>query len=284
MTSLEFPTSQLAWEGINQYFCMEEKTIMENGGVNSSNELTVYNLFIRILKAKIDPDFDFGMRLGYSIKKWTKLVDNYVNRPYLDLVRNEIRIRESKKSKDYTYSYHFANNHGHGKDCLISIVFIRKPKHDCPILCFHTRASEITKRLIFDLLLVQRIGEYVYGEGYPLEIQMFAPMIYLNTEAFILFDNVHSITKMLSRVKDHGPQQKRIAQVLHKMKNTNPDLIKYKSHKRVALQVQRDSKGKPVSGKPGYLIRDCVLFREKPKTPKVLDLIERLNRESGISI
>lgn len=124
----------------------------------------LYDYVVGIKKPKLDSKFDFGRHFNYTISKWKSLVANYISREELNNLAIEIQAEENKNSRGYALALQFQNNHGHGKNCLLSMVFSRRPGKTKPNICVFLRASEITKRLICDLLLFQRIGEYVYKD------------------------------------------------------------------------------------------------------------------------
>jgi len=244
-----FKTLQETWEGLNEYLCTSEKEINENGGGSYGPELISYNIFCKIKRGWVDPEFDFGHTLGYTVKKWSALIKNYVNFHYLDLIRDEVRRRKGRNARNYNFSYHFVNAHGSGKDCLISLTFTKRIYEDHPILVFSVRTSEVTKRLIFDLLLVQRIGEYVYGEGADFEVHFISPSIFISAESFSMYNNHRDIHELLKgQMKSLGKFQTNIVNVLEKFQNIDIASIKYKVNKRSAKQLQRNEDGMPLSG------------------------------------
>lgn len=52
----------------------------------------VYNVFIKIRKAWVDPDFDYGRCFNYKETKWTSLLNNYIDFNKLDLLRSKLRV------------------------------------------------------------------------------------------------------------------------------------------------------------------------------------------------
>lgn len=260
-TRLYYKNMHEAWEGLNEYLANEQDTIVKRGGVIYGNEMVSYDNHIVIELARMKGTFNFGRVLGYKNKKWSKLVNNYVNFDYLDLVRSEVRQRESKNSSNYNYTYHFDNSHGSGKDCLISLTFTRRKGFDKPIVIYNTRASEVTKRLAFDFLLIQRMVEYVYGEKQRVALICNIPFMFINLECFLMYlsakgDNI--IKKDPN--KGYTPYQLRILQRYHEFQNMDVSKIKYKVHARAAKQVQKDPKtGMPISGVPDLFARDIQL-------------------------
>ena len=139
----EFATSQEAWEKINEYFLSKPKEVFDENSSYNSGISIVYNVFMKIRKAWVDPNFDYGKMFNYRSQKWTLLVNNYLDLNKLD---------------------------------LLSAVFSRKIGDDIPTITMVLRSSEITKRLIFDFLLVQRMGEYIYGQDQSFMLQLYVPL------------------------------------------------------------------------------------------------------------
>ena len=77
--SLEFATSQEAWEKLNEMFLTIDPIIFEKGGLANSGLATVYNVFIKIRKAYVDPEFNYGRVFNYTATKWTSLLNNYID-------------------------------------------------------------------------------------------------------------------------------------------------------------------------------------------------------------
>lgn len=269
----EFKNFEEAWSGINEYIATEEEEIIEKKGGIYGTELLAYNNYIRIRNSTLNPEFDFGMLLGYHKKKWTSLIANYCDLDYLDLIRNEIRLREKKNAKSYNYSYHFSNKHGGGKDCLISMVFTKRVGHIKPIVLFNVRISEVTCRLPFDFLLIQRIIEYIYGKDKYCEVHFIAPAMYITAERFSLYQNYKSIRRLLKPYKGHyGRFQKRILKTLKEFLHPDAKNIKYKSFLRSAMNIQKNESGDSLSGVKSLLAKDLLLI-EKPKIDFPSDII-----------
>lgn len=250
-----------AWAGVNEYLANKQDEITSKGGVIYGNEMVSYDNHIFVENCRLDPKFNFGRILGYKNKKWSKLVNNYVNFDYLDLVKSEVRSRESKNSHNYNYTYHFDNSHGSGKDCLISLTFCRRKGFDKPIVIYNTRASEVTKRLAFDFLLIQRMVEHVYGLKMKVSLICSIPFMFINLECFLMYlanKGLDTITK--DDKAGHSPYQLRILQRFYEFQKMDVDKIKYKVHARAAKQVQRDKDGNPISGVPDLFAEELQLF------------------------
>ena len=64
--SLEFATSQEAWEKLNEGFLRLEPALFAKGAIANSGVAVVYNVFIKIRKAWVDQNLIMG---GVSIIK-----------------------------------------------------------------------------------------------------------------------------------------------------------------------------------------------------------------------
>lgn len=258
--TLEYSTSQEAWEGVNRYFLNNSKEILKRGGGRYGPQLISHDMFIKIRKAWVDPDFDFGNMFGYRKQKWSSLVNNYINRDFLDIFKSEVMDKIKKRSPNYNLSMQFDNSHGSGKNCLLSLTVSKRVNMDHPIMSFNLRSSEITKRLLWDLLLVQRIAEYVYGDKEYVSIQVFCGNMYQNTESFIMYNNHERIKDIIkTKGKDLDGWQQRTVKTLEEFSNVDPKNIKYKVHLRSVRQLQRPN-GIPLSGDKPLLAKDCYLF------------------------
>lgn len=64
----------------------------DKGATANSGVAVAYNVFIKIRKAWVDPDFDYGRCFNYKETKWTSLLNNYIDFNKLDLLRSKLRI------------------------------------------------------------------------------------------------------------------------------------------------------------------------------------------------
>lgn len=238
---LEFSTSQKAWEGINEIFIKADPSFFgkDNGTILVNGAKYAYNVVINIRKAWMDPDFDFGKLFNYQSQKWTLLLNNYVNMNQLDLMRSQVRSYELKKSRNYNFSFDFDNTHSNGKGCLIAASFCRRIDLDIPIIIANMRSSEITKRLSFDLLLLQRLGEYVYGDNQSFMIQLNCNQMYCNTETLIMYDNWRPIKKLTKGLSSE--HVKEVLKTLHFFKTCDESQVKYKVYRRTLACLQPGS-------------------------------------------
>lgn len=245
-----FKDSQEAYLELNKFFLNHGGTVLRD---IVSGQVISYDTLVKIDKAWVDPKFDFGNTFGYRRQKWSGLINNYLDLKDLEELKADVLEKEKKKGKHYNVSMAFSNNHAHGKNCLLSLTATRRYNKPNPILSFTLRSSEITKRLLMDLLLIQRIGEYIYGRGVQVELNMFVINMYQDPEAFCMLDSVVPLKKLLEYSgKKKTPYQKKIMKILKRLKTVNVEDVKYKVHKRCVRQLQRPD-GKPLSGdRPMY--------------------------------
>lgn len=283
---LEFPTSLNLWEGINEYMFTEEKDIYKRGGFYQGTQVVSYDMMLKARKAFVDDYFNFGNILGYSMQKWTTLVNNYINLEFLDLLKAQILVREKKKQSNYNEALLFDNSHNSGKGCLLSLVVSRRACDIMPTLTFSLRSSEITKRLIFDLLLVQRVGEYIFGKGSDFSIQVYSPQFYMDVAAFCMYDNHKPLKPLMINGKPKGKIQEVVMKYFDKFLVTDRETVNYKSHQRVVEMLQRDENGKPIFREKDLLAKDLTfdfLDNELPQeflTPKEIRAEKRKKKNN----
>lgn len=256
---------QEAWEKLQEYIANHEVKVRgDREGYLYGTMLSLYDTIIMADSCKIDRKFNFGHALGYQDKKWTKLINNYVNRDYLDLVKSEILSKEKKnKSAHYIHTYHFDNKYGSGKDCLISLTITKRKNDPCPILTYHTRASEITKRLIFDFLLIQRIAEYIYGKDRQCKVICHLIFCFVNLECFMMYLSWKGIDTLKAVTGSYSTFQIRCIEKYEKFLNTPLEKIKYKVHYRAAVQVKMHA-GLIEDTIPTLYAKDLKLFKVNP--------------------
>jgi hypothetical protein len=240
--TLNFLTSQEAWEGLNELFIYNEESIVKRNGTRSGNQLIAYDTFVNISKLWMDPALDFNKLFNYKKNKWVTLVNNYVDRNYLDIVKLDVKTREAKKDNTYNVSYQFSNQHNHGKGCLLSITFTRRPYFPDPLLIVHLRSSEIVKRLGLDFLLVQRIAEYVYGDGVNAGAKFYFPNMYTMSEVSPLY----GIHKPIVYGDGKGPFFAKIMKSLMVLQTSDPETMKFHMFARSARAVQGKVTGGPL--------------------------------------
>lgn len=258
MNIFHFKTSQVAFKHLNKYFLNNKEEIELKGGGRYGGQMVSYDNIIEIDVAWVLPTFDFGNMFGYRAQKWNSLCRNYVDEEDLNDLIKRVSIREKKRTKNYNESMVFHNKHGHGKGCLLSLTCTRRQNKDNPLITVSLRSSEITKRLLMDMLLIQRIGEKIYGKE-PISLNLNIINMYQNAEAFTMLDNYFDIKKALVYKKDLDTWQKKIIDTLDKFKNCHIDDIKMKVHKRCVRQLQRPN-GIPLSGDRPMLAKDLKII------------------------
>lgn len=257
MIKLSYSNSQEAYDEINKFFFNQKDKIECRGGGRYGGQMVAYNVHIKIDDPWVDPEFDFGNMFGYRAQKWSGLKKNYIDNDDLDNLIVRIATRTNKKTKNYTESMVFHNKHGHGKGCLLSMTCIVRNGNK-PIIHFHIRSSEVTKRLLMDLLLIKRIGDMLY-EDYSLELSVLN--MYQNAEAFTMLDNHIPLWEMIKPDKATGlpnSWQQKVIDTLNHFKECNIDDVKMKVHKRCVRQLQRPN-GIPLSGDRPMLAKDLKL-------------------------
>jgi hypothetical protein len=195
---------------------------------------------------------------------------------YLDLVKAEITEREKKNATSYNFIVRFDNKHGGGKDCLIGLQFQRRVDCDHPIVIFTSRASECTKRLVFDLLLVQRMAEYVYGTDIHIAAKLYIPFMYINVESFLMYVAYKGGPEKVLTPDKHGKYcnyQQRVIDRWKEFTTRDVETIKYRVHKRVAQQIQMGEDGKPLKGAKTLLAKEMKLKTEILMTPRNLTVL-----------
>lgn len=235
MVHFECSTTQNAWETINEFMVTGEDKIKKSG-MFASNQVIVYDCLFDITRAWVDPDLDFAKLFGYHTTKWNLLLGNYIDMNYLDLVKAQVQERELKNSQSYNISYKFSNQHDSGKGCLLSITFSRRIKDDQRRLVLSLRSSEVTKRLILDLLLAQRMGEYVYGEGCSLAVTIFCSNMWCSVDTLIAYHTHKDLLKFTKKMDTKVAKE--IKKILPKyLDEEYAESIKYKVHQRTARQL-----------------------------------------------
>jgi len=229
-------TSQEAWEWVNEYLATHEKEIVRRGGLRSGPQMISYDHFMEIDVAWVDPDFDFGYIFGYKIQKWSKLISNYIDMNWLDITKSRVLEREAKKAQSYTIEFKFTNVHTSGHGCLISLVFSRRHNIDIPIIVINIRSSEITKRLLMDFLLIQRMVEYIYGPEQRVSLKLFCGNVFMTAENFVMYHNHKSLESFIN--PESSGMEQRIMAVYDKFSAPDAlETIKYKVHLRAVKRL-----------------------------------------------
>ena len=262
--SLEFATSQEAWENLNEAFLRLDPVLFEKGAVANSGVAVAYNVFVKIRKAYVDPEFDFGRHFNYTETKWTTLLNNYIDFNQLDLVKSQVKIRKATYNQNYNVSYVFNNSHNNGKQCLLAAIFSKRFQEDVPVITMVVRASEITKRLIFDFLLIQRISEYVYGKDQTVQINLFATQMFGNVETLLMYGAHKKLKRVFKGTDKNNPWIKRLLEVNEKfVKGTEKDFSSYKVFLRAFKVLRPDLyEYKPLLAKNLVIEEDGIEYPE----------------------
>jgi hypothetical protein len=259
MKITQHATSQAAWEYINEFLANSGELLMkENTGYATQGVIISYDNLLQINTLWVKPTFDFGKMFNYRPQKWNSLVSNYLDLDTLDLVKNQILLREPKK--EYNFAYQFSNSHGHGKGCLVSILFQRRKDRDNPLITAVVRSSEVTKRLLFDMLLLQRVSEYIYGEiDQSPSLEIFCRSMYLHADSFLMYNNHRRFDTFLTKNKysDH------IRAIFDKYQGVDPETISYKMVRRAVRQIQLDDKGEQVYKTKPLLAKNLHIYANK---------------------
>lgn len=247
---LMFKNSMKAWEGLNRLFLFNTLglDIERIGKAQYINDLV-----ISIKEPLVDPEFDFGRHFNYTMSKWKSLVANYVDENSLSLLRLDV-IEAINNRKIFNIGYQFNNKHTHGKNCLLSMTVSKKAGMDNPMITVFMRASEVTKRLICDLLLIQRMGEYIFGYEQKFHVSIHFSQIFNDDTVLLMYHAHEDLLKLSDKLGIYdGNWYDRLKYLLE----VDPDKIKYKVHKR-AIKVLRPELFKY----PKTLAKDCTLGSE----------------------
>ena len=224
MRKFKFKNSMEAWESINELFLRRGRGVIAKG-----SQAYLYDVMMFIEEPIVDPNFDMGRNFNYTGAKWASLVKNYIDLE--ELKRVKLEVAECKK-KVYNIPYTFTNNHSNGKNCLLSMVFSKREGTKTPNISVFMRASEVTKRLICDLLLIQRVGEYVFGGDKFTVTFIFNQMF---NEDHVLF--MYTVHKPMVLIKGVDPHL--LGSYTEFIKKT-PEQIKYKVHRRASKVLRED--------------------------------------------
>lgn len=277
--ALEFSTSQEAWEKLNEGFLRLDPVLFDKGATANSGVAVSYNVFVKIRKAWVDPTFDYGRCFNYKETKWTTLLNNYLDFNQLDLVKSQVKMKKATYNQNYNVSYIFNNSHNNGKQCLLAATFSKRFQEDVPVITMVVRASEITKRLLFDLLLIQRMSEYIYGKEQTVQINLFATQMYGNVETLLMYGAYKPIKKVLKGTDKNSPWIQRVNEINEKFqKGTEKDFSSYKVFLRCFKVLRPDlyqynpllAKDLVIEEDDIEYPEDCITFSQRRKYKKKL--------------
>lgn len=293
---ITYNTSLECWEGLNEAFLFSIDFPITRRGKGA---LYAYDQVVKVKDPHMDPDFDYGKHFNYYKNKWNSLVRNYVDIPSLKKLREEIDYNEEHGSsaKPYSLIYQFANVHTSGKRCLLSMVVSRRAGKSNPrTVSVYLRASEITKRLAFDLLLFERIGDFLFKhQKCKWELVINTNYFFQDIPVLLMYHTHRDIHKLL---KDSPQEVKdKFLPLLDKLLSSKQQDIKYKIYKRIIRAINPDEDTKI----PVTLARECKLFLPEPRhrrsdesnicknqrrrdrqSPKVSDSLDPKRKRMGI--
>lgn len=189
---------------------------------------------------------------------------NYLDIVELEKLKNDLEKREVKASSHFTHTLRFHNKKENGKDCLISLTISKRQGIAEPVLVMHTRAIEVTKRFLLDLLLVQRIAEYILPRN-KCTLTIYCPMVYQDADTFTMYHTHRNLLEIAGN-KNITKWQERVFRALNSFRITPIEEIKYKVNRRCAKQLQTDKKGLALgSGSRELLAGNLKLILETKK-------------------
>lgn len=242
-----FRDSLQAWEMLNENLLIEDSRLKVKKVGRCSY---LFDFVIGIRKAKLPDDINFGKLFHYYDNKWRTLVNNYVDFNELDKIKATIEDLTKKRRPIYNLAYQFKNDHGNGKECLLSAIFSRRGGRKLRVVLF-LRATEATKRLLVDLLLFQRMGEYVWGKDKEFSLVLYCNQLMQDDQVLLMYHAHKNIVPILEQCKDKKRQEKLVSN-LYKLMETPLESIKYKVYRRIAKVIKEGKK-------PVLLVKDCQL-------------------------
>lgn len=219
MIHYKFPDPVTAWsELIKKFLNQEEELFTDGQGAVITGSVYSYGVGVLIEKAQFDPEFDFGLIMGYTQSKWSSLLNNYLDLDAMDVLKTQIRELEKNKAQNRNYhiGFNFADSHGNGKGCLVSGVFSRMIGIDNPRLTIVMRASDIVTRLPWDLLLAVRLGAYVYGHE-DFSIELFLRSAFADDITVMLYNGYEDIEPLIANIENED-RRKKLKKTLKKVK------------------------------------------------------------------
>ena len=251
MQTFRFPTSQESWLGINR--AMIDVASDNPDALVYSNQVIMFDVFIKIDRSWIAPDWDFTKTANYTMSKWTSLVNNYVNRSHLEEILSTVHLRELKKDRNYSISFHFSNEHGGGKGCLLTATFARRYGETDPVIHATMRASEFYKRGMFDLLLLHRLGQMAWGEDASFGLTIFAHQMWGGSMWLAMLSSEIKPKELFKDISPGSFKEKVYDQYNKLMDIDNIEGLNFHSAKRAVKVIQGKVNNKRL------LMQDCLL-------------------------
>ena len=255
-----------AWEVLNEMLALKGDEVIKQGGFIRGNQTFLYFTDIEIKRIRANPDFDFGFLCGYTNYKWTSLVNNYLDFAALEELKKEVNKMDKDGMEYYSTFMNFVNTSKQGHSCLMSLSCCRYTLKGEPVVIVNTRATEATKRFLMDLVLVQRIVEYIYGTN-KIKVYFHALYSFITPESFVMYHNHRNVYDL---VKENPKQEdEQAAKWVATIKKTLDDLlsvdestVKYKVMRRAVRQLQLGEDGKPMSKRKPLLVKDLKIFKK----------------------
>lgn len=220
MVSIESQNMVGAWEYMNELFLTRDNRCMFKSRCSYA-----FDIMIHVDDGRsFDEELDFGALFSYTPQKWRQLISNYLNKAEMVILKRDLY----KNQKITNLSYKFANHHKNGKGCIISMVISRRPDNSLNLSIF-LRASEVTKRLLMDLLFINRLGLYLFN-GSKFSVNIYCPYMF-NEDMVLLMYDTHKPLDTIEGI------DKEFIRNLKKLRRTSYDKVKYKIHKRVMRSV-----------------------------------------------
>lgn len=242
-----------AWESINEDFIKNHSKSM-NLRSDKYKTYTHDFSFGIMHPEKLDEDFSLGKQFHYTKIKWANLINNYIDKDSLLKFKSDVISSINYKNNIYSIGYQFSNLHKNGKNCLMSMSvyssFSNTGKKFLN-LSIYLRSTEVTKRLLIDLILFKRLGDFIFGD-LPYTLTIYTNILWNSSTTLLIYDVHRNIEELLKGNIDE--RSKFLLSELKYLKETNIDDIKYKIFKRV-LKVLQPQNFK----QPDFKIRDCKL-------------------------
>lgn len=259
MKSYTFEKPEQAWLELNKMFLRQEPELFgEEQGAAITGSLFSYGVTLLIENAAFDPEFDFGRILGYTQSKWSSLLNNYLDLDALDQLKMTVRELEKNKAvnRNYHIGFSFADAHNNGKGCLVSGIFSRMIYIEKPRVTIHMRASEITTRLAWDLLLAYRMGEYVYGHD-QFSIEVIIRAAWSDDISILLINGVEEVKPLIDSIENED-RKKKMKKAYRKVIKSSEKATdaKYQAYNRVYKVFNPEAYGKEVKH---LYAKDCII-------------------------
>ncbi|RLF06832.1 MAG: hypothetical protein DRJ64_04075 [Thermoprotei archaeon] len=192
-----------------------------------------YNLQF-YLEPVLTKEIDFTQLVNYTSTKWDGLVSNYLD--FMDIAEFGKEVEERLGSKHWAETVKFSHNTKARKACLISATALNNGERN--ELFIHIRTSETYKRLMMDLLLFKRLGDFTF-KGHDYIIHVVINHAWLSKDwASMLLVKPH--IKVRCRNAEPGTIANKTYLQYTKFKNTDWKDLTYNAHKRAVRVIRKD--------------------------------------------